>query len=113
MLRILDRAKLESDVNLDRIVRQEIDMLSRAGNPVRGAWMSEMLCHYMPDRYPLLNQPVNDWLKLKRWRAQRGSSEGSAYIELARKLREVVRQNEDGPRNLAELDAVIWLSVNP
>lgn len=112
MLRILERAKLDSEVNLDRIVRQEIDMLSRAGNPVRGAWMSEMLCHYMPDRYPLLNQPVNDWLKLKRWKAQRGSSEGSAYIELARKLREVVRQNKDGPRNLAELDAVIWLSVN-
>lgn len=112
MMDILDRAKQESEVNLDRIVRQEIDVLSQAGNPVRGAWMSEMLCHYMPNLYPLLNQPVDEWLRRKRWKAQRGSSEGSAYIELARKLREVIRQNENGPQNLAELDAVIWLSVN-
>lgn len=116
MLKILASAnvksKVKSEVNLDRVVRQEIDRLSQAGNPVRKAWMSEMLCHYFPDRYPLLNKPVKVWLKQKRWKAQSASTEGSAYIELARKLREVVRQNEDGPRNLAELDAVIWLYVN-
>ncbi len=74
--------------------------------------MSEMLCHYLPDRYPILNRPVKEWLQRKRWKAQRGSSQGNRYIELARKLREAVRQNENGPRNLAELDAVIWLSVH-
>jgi len=111
MLHILDRAKTDSEISLDRIVQVEIDSLAEAGNPVRGAWFSEILCHYLPDRYPLLNQPVERWLKLKRWKAQRGSSEGSAYIELARKLREANRQNEGGPRNLAELDAVIWTGV--
>jgi hypothetical protein len=111
-LHILSRAKVESEVGLDRVVRQEIDSLFEAGNPVRGAWLSEMLCHYFPDRYPLLNHPIKEWLKRKRWKAQRGSSEGSAYIELARKLREVIRQNKGGPRNLAELDTVIWTAIN-
>lgn len=112
MIRILDSAKTHNEVNLDRVVQYEIDRLASAGNPVRGSWFSEILCHYLPDSYPIVSNPVNEWLKKKNWKAQRGASEGSAYIELSRKLREVIRQNKDGPRNLIELDAVIWTEVN-
>lgn len=112
MLRIIRSSKNVSEVQLDRIVSEEIDMLARAKNPVRRAWFSEMLCHYFPDRYPLLNGPVEEWLRINHWKAQSGSSEGAAYVELARKLREILRQNKDRIRDLAELDAVIWLSVN-
>jgi hypothetical protein len=112
MLHIVDLEKTESEISLDRVVQVELDLLAKAGNPVRGAWFSEILCHYLPHRYPVLAQPVKEWLKLKRWKAQQGSSEGSSYIELARKLREAIRQNEGGPRNLPELDAVIWTAVS-
>jgi len=43
---------------LDNVVRKEIDRLADADNPNRGAWLSEMLCHYFPSRYPVVNKPV-------------------------------------------------------
>jgi hypothetical protein len=96
---------------LDALVSVEIDRLRRLRNPARGAWLSEMLCHFLPDAYPVRNAPVLKWLKAERWRGRRGASEGQRYIDLATKLRGVVESGRSDARNLAELDHVIWLSV--
>ena len=89
----------------------EIDYLKKKANPVRGAWFSEMLCHFFPIKYPVLNKPVKQWLRMKNWRPERGSTEGSKYVELARKLRITMKQNNE-IKSLAELDNVIWQIVD-
>jgi len=96
---------------LDAVVTREIDLLAQRENPARGAWLSEILCHYFPALYPIRNAPVNKWLKSNKWRGRRGSSEGQRYVELARKLRHAVESRPAGAQNLAELDAAIWLWV--
>lgn len=97
--------------DLDNVVQMEIDSLGKKKNPVRGAWLSEMLCHFYPQKYPVVNKPVKTWLKLKKWRPERGSTEGSKYIELARKLRITMKHNPE-IKSLAELDNVIWQIVS-
>ena len=97
-----------SDIyDLDIIVQEEINFLKNNENPVKGAWFSEMLCHFFPQYYPILNDPIKKWLKHKKWTAHRGSSEGGKYIELSRMLRNTINQNNE-ILNLAELDNVIW-----
>jgi hypothetical protein len=90
-------------------VTKEIDQLGKSGNPMRRAWLSEMLCHYFPELYPISNKPVQKWLSKIKLRGRRGATEGQRYIDLAQKLRLAV-QNEHpaGARNLAELDGAIW-----
>jgi hypothetical protein len=97
---------------LDAVVSREIDRLAERRNPARGAWLSEMLCHYFPDLYPIRNAPVTKWLRANKWRGRRGSSEGQRYVELARQLRYAVASQPAGARNLAELDHAIWLWVH-
>lgn len=101
--------KCGSAHEVDRVVAREIDRLARLKNPARGAWLSEMLCHYLPDSYPIRNAPVKDWLAWNKWRARRGSSEGARYVQIAKQLRHVLKANNIGAKNLAELDQVIWL----
>lgn len=108
MWTILEHSKHESPIGLDRIVREQLDVLTRAKNPARRAWFTEILCHYFPKQYPLVNNPVKRWLRRNKWQPIRATSEGAQYIDLARKLREAVRQTDNGPRNLAELDSLIW-----
>jgi hypothetical protein len=51
------------------------------------------------------------FLAKNRFTGPRGSSEGGAYIDLARKLRLALRANPAYPaKNLAELDTLIWAS---
>jgi hypothetical protein len=109
LVRILDTHKSSSTLQLDQLVIKEIDQLNRTRNPTRRAWLSEMLCHYFPERYPIINKPVQKWLSQIKLRGRRGATEGQRYIELAQKLRLAV-QNEHpaGSRNLAELDGAIW-----
>jgi len=109
---ILDAAKAQASKRaLDVIVIQQIDNLAQLGNPARGAWLSEMLCHYFPDFYPVRNSPVKKWLKANKWSGRRGASEGQRYVELAGQLRHAVQKRPAGARNLAELDTIIWRSV--
>lgn len=108
LLQILDDGVTSDDAALDHLVSLEIDRLSRAGNPARGAWFSEMLCHFLPENYPVLNGPVKEWLRANKWRARRGATEGQKYVELARQLRTVLRSKPAGATNLAELDLAIW-----
>ncbi len=66
-----------SVVALDNLVRKEIDRLASIENPNRGAWLSEMLCHFFPDRYPILNKPVRIWLQHNKFKGPRRASEGA------------------------------------
>ncbi len=110
VLRILD-ASTES-AGRDRVVKEEIDLLSRGKNPLRRAWLTEMLCHYFPQLYPVDNEPVRKWLSRNKYPSRRRISEGRYYVELAQKLREVIKEHHPaGARNLAELDAAIRHSV--
>ena len=95
----------------DDVVSEEIDRLSSLDVPARGAFLSEMLCLRFPKEYPVLNQPVQDYLKAVRYSAPRAASEGARFIFLSKTLRASLLNNPDHPaRNLAELDTVIWLA---
>jgi hypothetical protein len=99
-----------ADEDRDDVVVEEIDRLSEAGVPTRGAFLSEMLCLMFPDGYPLLNKPVKKYLRAVNFKAPRRASEGVRFLDLAKKLRFSLLQNRHHPaKNLAELDAVIWL----
>lgn len=106
-LRIIDAPDSERDT----VVAREIDTLSKKGVRSRGAFLSEMLCLRFPEKYPVKNQPVEDFLTAIKFRGLRGASEGVAYINLAQRLRMTLRANPRHPaKNLAELDAVLWLA---
>lgn len=109
LIKILDASRSNSIAGVDRLVITEIDRLSKLANPMRRAWLSEMLCHYFPDRYPISNMPVQKWLSHINLRGRRGATEGQRYVDLALKLREAIRvYHPAGARNLAELDGAIW-----
>jgi HKD family nuclease len=102
-----------SAIDRDDIVVQEIDHLSNNHVSTRKAFLSEMLCLAYPDDYPLLNKPVHRYLINIEFSAPKNASEGSSYLDLAKKLRSSLLQNPDYPaKNLAELDALIWLHYN-
>jgi hypothetical protein len=108
LVRVVDSARSADEGELDQIVSGEIDALANAGNAARGAWLSEMLCHYLPGHYPVINGPVEQWVALNKWRPRRGSTQGQRYIQLALRLRHALRERPAGARNLAELDLAIW-----
>jgi len=100
-----------SDEDRDDVVAEEIDSLRQQQVVTRKAFLSEMLCLRFPSEYPVLNQPVRDYLKAVKFKPPRGSSEGTRYVDLAKKLRFSLVQNPNHPaKNLAELDTVIWLA---
>lgn len=104
-LRILE----SSDADRDDAVVEEIDHLSKSKVSTRKAFLSEMLCLAFPHDYPVLNQPVKDYLKAIKFRAPKGATEGGKYLDLAKKLRSSLLQNpQHSAKNIAELDAVIW-----
>ncbi len=105
-LRILDAAEEDRD----DVVEEVIDALHQKRVVTRKAFLSEMLCLQFPSEYPVLNKPVQDYLRIVKYRGPRGASEGARYVDLARRLRSSLVQNPDHPaKTLAELDTVIWL----
>lgn len=109
LITILDAAPSSRTDELDQVVTEQLEKLSKSHNAVRKAWFSEMLCHFFPDLYPVENDPVRLWLKKIRWKGTPGLTWGNRYVELADQLREVVEAKKPaGARNLAELDTVIW-----
>lgn len=111
---ILDKSGKIKPPALDTIVRAEKDFLanppnSKKPNAARGSWLSEMLCHFFPDSYPLIDKPVTAWLRHNKYHPPRGASEGAKYIHLARQMREVVKRKQNpNIKNLVELDFAIW-----
>lgn len=109
LMRVLNAAAARRSDELDDLVIEEMDRLSKAHNPVRKAWLSEMLCHFFPDLYPVENDPVRRWLRKIQYRGSRGFSWGNRYVELAHQLRGIITAKKSaGARNLAELDTIIW-----
>jgi len=95
----------------DDVVGKEIDALSKAAVASRSAFLSEMLCLEFPSMYPVLNGPVSAYLKSIKFRHPRGATEGAKYINIAKRLRFSLLSNPKHPaKNIAELDAVIWLA---
>lgn len=108
LVKILSEDNRITDVDIDDLVKKEIDKLAKKNNPNRKAWFTEMLCHFYPDKYPLVNKPVETWLKHIRFRSPRKSSEGSRYIDLSIKLRQAVKENTtNNAKDLSELDGAI------
>jgi len=106
-MRILDA----TDADGDNVVSSELDWLSRRKVPTRRAFLTEMLCLRFPDKYPVLNQPVQDYLKAVGYKATRGASKGARFLHLAKALRSSLLQNPEHPaKNLAEPDTIIWLA---
>jgi len=104
-IKIFDAAETERD----DVVVSELDDLADAGNPARRAFLSEMLCLAFPSEYPVLNQPVVDYLRAMKFRSPRGATEGATYVDIAKKLRSFIFQNPTHPaKTLAELDTIIW-----
>ena len=109
-LKVVDAAGAERD----DVVVDQIDQLADGKVSTRKSFFSEMLCLYFPDRYPLLNKPVEKYLKEIKFRPAYGASEGAKYLDLAQKLRVCLARNKSYPaRNLAELDTVIWEQYKP
>jgi len=104
-LKILEKP----DHERDDTVASELDNLAHNKNPARKAFLSEMLCLAFPKDYPVLNQPVSDYIKDMKFRSPKGASEGGKYIDLAKKLRSFLMQNPTHPaKTIAELDIIIW-----
>lgn len=100
-----------NDHERDDVVVTTIDEFADAELPTRKALLSEMLCHFFPGRYPVINGPVQLWIKKMKYRAPFGSSEGAKFIDMAEKMRAVIAHSNTGHppiRNLAELDCIIW-----
>lgn len=97
----------------DGVVKNEYDRLEKNKEiaRVRKAFVTEMLCHYFPDDYPLWNNVLERWFKhagLNTLRP-RGISEGHKYIWMAGMLRQILAENTSYPAsNLAELDHIFW-----
>jgi len=109
--RILKRSGTASTQELDALVRSEIDAMTagKRYNPTRRAWLSEMLCHFLPQSYPLVDGPVQAWLRHIRYRAPRGATEGASYVDLAVKMRKAIAaQDTVFVKDMTELDSVIW-----
>ncbi|WP_248795882.1 phospholipase D family protein [Pseudomonas sp. MWU13-2105] len=110
LVRILDAQV----VSRDRVVKVEIDRLHHIGVNTRGALLSEMLCQFFPKQYHVLNKPVRDWLRDSSLDRVRGATEGENYIRCARLFRIALERAKDYPaKNIAQLDALIWLESNP
>jgi hypothetical protein len=110
LVKILDQGQSAPiSRKVDRVVSEEIDRLAKIRNPMRGAWLSEMLCHYFPESYPINDAPVKAWLTAIKLPGRRGATEGQRYTQLAQTLRLAVREHHPaGARNLAELDGAVW-----
>ena len=98
----------------DDVVVEEIDRLANAGTvPARRAFLSEMLCLHFPELFPVVNKPVQSYLKDVGFKPSSQASEGDSYMTLTQTLRVSLQQNPNHPaKNLAELDTVIWLKYH-
>lgn len=97
------------DFDRDDVVVEEIDRLAQLGVPVRGAFLSEMLCLRYPDLYPVLNDPTTKFKIANGFKPPRSGTEGSKYLAFAKYLRRAIAANPGYPaKDLAELDTLIW-----
>ncbi|MDH5178729.1 MAG: phospholipase D family protein [Gammaproteobacteria bacterium] len=101
-------ARGKSTFEMDELVKNEIDFLQSKDNRTRKSWLSEMICHYYPEIYPVRNKPVRKWLSDSNYKAPRKASDGAIYIDIALKLRSGLNQLKPRVQNLAQMDTLIW-----
>lgn len=105
----LVKAQESEVVDLDDIVKIELDGLQRSNNPARRSLFTEFLCKEFPDQFPVWNAPIERYLKSHHLDFPRTSSFGSKYIHMAREMRKIVEYKNLPIENLAELDLLIGL----
>jgi hypothetical protein len=92
----------------DTLVVDLIDRLRTKKVPTRRSLLSELLCLYLPNEYPILNEPVASYLR-GRLKPPYGSSEGAKYLYIAISFRASLKAAPGyKARNLFELDGMIW-----
>lgn len=91
--------------NRDKIVEQEINKLQKNKVSYRKALLSELLSLEYPDKYPLLNKPVEHFLKSLNRKIPK-STDGKFYIATSQILRDIL-SDIDKIKTLAELDVLI------
>lgn len=97
------------DDERDGLVAEAIDVMKAKRVSARGSFFSEMLCLRFPKLYPILDQPMRDFIKANKLQAPKGLSEGEKYVDLARRMRAAVKRNRaHRAKNLLEMDGVIW-----
>lgn len=99
----------------DSVVLSEKDRLHGQGIPTRAAVLTEMLCHFFPKKYPILDRPVRRWRANVGFDRHVGGSEGERYLRLTRAMRAALREagpQDLGLENLAELDTLIWFKTS-
>lgn len=105
-LRVLDA----KDSDRDRVVVEQIDKLAERNVSTRKALFSEMLCQFFPKLYFVWDFPIRKWSQSTNFSPPSRATEGVRYYDLAIKLRRALSHSKGYPaKNLAELDAVIWL----
>lgn len=95
----------------DAVVCGEKDRLHEAGVTTRSALLTELLCHFFPRRYPILDEPVRAWRSRVGFDSRVGGTEGERYVRLARAMRAALQDagtRRLGIADLAELDTLIW-----
>jgi HKD family nuclease len=103
-----------NETERDNVVVSVINEFTKKKLRTRSALLSEMLCHFFPDKYPVINGPVRLWIKKMNYHAPHGASAGSKFLDLAQQMRETVSQGSTRSknirvRNLAELDIIVWV----
>jgi HKD family nuclease len=98
-----------ADEDRNRVVVRTIDHLARNRIPTRGALLSELLCQFFPDRYPVLDGPVRWLAKSIKLQWPHGLSEGARYNFLTQTISAALKREPEYPaKNMAELDLLIW-----
>lgn len=107
LIAIIDAAPSDRDT----VVLAEKDRLHEGGITTRAAVLTELLCHFYPTEYPILDRPVRAWRSQVGFDRGVAGTEGERYVRLALAMRAALE--EAGPKNLglknlAELDTLIW-----
>lgn len=92
----------------DRVVKKVIDSLQSSGNKTRGTWLSEILCHHYPLEFPLIDDPVKEWIRESKIENLYGIPTGYQYIRISHIMRTFLKDSKDKFRNFMEMDHAIW-----
>lgn len=97
-----------NDSERDRVVKETIDALEKSNNPIRGAWLSEILCHHYPFSYPLVNDPVKSWIRKIGISKIRGVPDGNTYLKITLRMRKILSEHKKLFNGFGEMDHAIW-----
>ncbi|WP_065329174.1 phospholipase D family protein [Tritonibacter mobilis] len=97
------------DVDLDDVVRVELDRLDDLKIETRKSLFTEILCKEFPNQFPVWNARIEKRVAYPILAFPPRSSFGSKYIHMAREMRRLVKCEDSPVNDLAELDLLIGL----